>query len=111
MQLLTICRSFKKLLWCIVGAVHFYCNIATAVLQIIIGGSEKVIPNQNYMRPIKSENMFLGIGGVSAAELTSLVNIPTSADLSEIIKIVVQLAIGLVTIMGILKKKPPTTQL
>lgn len=61
------------------------------------------------MYAIKSENLMLATGGVSAAEITSLVEIPTSAELSEIIKILVQLCIGIVTIIGILKKKPPTT--
>ena len=61
------------------------------------------------MYAIKSENLLLATGGVTASEVTSLVDIPTSTDVSEIIKIVIQLAIGLVTIIGILKKKPPTT--
>lgn len=57
------------------------------------------------MQAPKLESMLFGVTGVSASELTSIVEIPSSTDVSEIIKIIVQIAIGIVTILGIFKKK------
>lgn len=61
------------------------------------------------MTTISSEHLFLATGGVTAVEITSLVEIPTSAEISEIIKIIIQILIGIVTIMGIFKKSPPSS--
>ncbi len=54
-------------------------------------------------------NLGIGTAGISAMEATDAamnVNLPSDGtDAGEIIKIVVQLIIGVITILGILKKK------
>lgn len=52
------------------------------------------------------KNFFLGGSGVAGVELASNVQIPTSSDLSEIIKVVIQVVIGIATLFGLFRKKP-----
>lgn len=53
------------------------------------------------------KNFFLGGSGVAGVELASNIEVPTSSDVSEIIKIIVQLVIGVATLFGLFKKKTP----
>lgn len=53
------------------------------------------------------KNFFLGGSGVAGVELASSVQIPAAADTSEIIKIIIQLVIGVATLIGLFKKKTP----
>ena len=46
-----------------------------------------------------------GLGGIGSLEVINAVQIPTSSDSSEIIKIVLQVVISLATLFGLLKKK------
>lgn len=51
-----------------------------------------------------AEKLLLGTGGVVSSELTSQIEVPTSFEVSEIIKVIVQIVIGIATLIGIFKK-------
>lgn len=51
--------------------------------------------------------LFLGLGGVGGVEVMNHVEIPTSSEAKDIVSIVIQLVIGVVTLIGLLKKKTP----
>lgn len=52
-------------------------------------------------------NIVLGLGGVGSIELMKNVDLPTTAETKDIISIIIQLAIGVATLIGLLKKKTP----
>ena len=52
-------------------------------------------------------NIVLGVGGVGSIEVIKNVDIPTTAETKDIVSIIIQLAIGVVTLLGLLKKKTP----
>jgi hypothetical protein len=52
-------------------------------------------------------NIVLGVGGVGSIEVMNNVDIPTTAETKDIVSIIIQLAIGVVTLLGLLKKKTP----
>lgn len=54
-------------------------------------------------------NIVLGVGGVGSIEVMNNVDIPTTAETKDIVSIIIQLAIGVVTLLGLLKKKTPKT--
>lgn len=51
--------------------------------------------------------LILGLGGVGGVEVMNHVEIPTSTEAKDIVSIVIQLVIGVVTLLGLLKKKTP----
>lgn len=51
------------------------------------------------------DTLAIGSTGVAAAEVVNTIDPPASGDASEIIKIVVQLLIGIATLIGLFKKK------
>lgn len=51
--------------------------------------------------------LMVGGAGVGSTELVNSIQIPSSGDTSEIIKIVVQLLIGVATLIGLFKKNTP----
>lgn len=51
--------------------------------------------------------LFLGLGGVGGVEVMNHVEIPTSTETKDIVSIVIQLVIGVITLLGLLKKKTP----
>jgi hypothetical protein len=51
-------------------------------------------------------NFIVGTSGVAISEVASQVELPTSGDTSEVIKIVVQIIIAVATLFGMFKKKP-----
>lgn len=53
----------------------------------------------------KTLSTVVGVSGLGIAEMASTVEIPTSANTSEIVKVVVQLIIGLVTLFGLFRPK------
>jgi hypothetical protein len=53
------------------------------------------------------KNLIVGISGVGGVELASVIDIPTSTDASEIIKLIIQVVIGVATLIGLFKKKTP----
>lgn len=52
---------------------------------------------------MKIINAIIGTAGIGAIQATDV--IPNTDDYTEIIKLLVQLAIGVITIIGLLKKK------
>lgn len=60
----------------------------------------------DFMNTVK--NFFLGGSGVAGVELASTVQVPTSSDTSELIKIIIQLVIGVATLFGLFKKNAKT---
>ena len=52
--------------------------------------------------------LIVGTSGVTVAEVANHVEPPTSGDVSEIIKIIVQVVIGIATLIGLFKKNPKT---
>lgn len=50
-------------------------------------------------------NFITGGAGIATSEIVSNVDVPASADTSEIVKVVVQLIIGIATLLGLVKKK------
>lgn len=57
---------------------------------------------------MNGSNFIVGTSGVAVSEIASQVEIPTSGDTSEVIKIVVQIIIAVATLFGLFKKKPTT---
>lgn len=55
---------------------------------------------------MNGSNFIMGTSGVAASEIASQIDIPTSGDTSEVIKIVVQIIIAVATLFGLFKKKP-----
>ena len=53
------------------------------------------------------KNLVMGSAGMGSVELVQSVDIPTSGETSEIIKILIQLVIGVATLIGLFKKKTP----
>lgn len=55
------------------------------------------------MRPLSTfVTGFVGVGGV---EIAQNVQIPTTTEVKDIVSIVIQLAIGVATLLGMFKKK------
>jgi hypothetical protein len=50
-------------------------------------------------------NIILGITGAGGVELANSIEIPTSTESKDIISIIIQIAIGVVTLLGLIKKK------
>lgn len=53
-------------------------------------------------------NVIIGGSGLGVSEVASNIEIPTSAETSEIIKVVVQVIIAVATLLGLFKRKPKT---
>ena len=51
------------------------------------------------------QKLMLGIIGSGGVEVASSIDIPTSSQIEGVVKIVIQLIIGLVTLVGLFKKK------
>ena len=51
-------------------------------------------------------NITIGSTGLASAEVVNSIELPTSGETSEIIKVVVQVIIAVATLLGLLKKKP-----
>ena len=49
--------------------------------------------------------LLIGSGGVSGVEIAQNIDIPTTTEAKDIVSIVIQLVIGVVTLIGLLKKK------
>lgn len=56
------------------------------------------------------QQLMLGIIGSGGVEVASSIDIPTSSQVEGVVKIVIQLIIGLVTLIGLFKKKKPSAQ-
>lgn len=54
------------------------------------------------------QKLMLGLMGSGGVEVASSVDIPTSTQVEGVVKIVIQLIIGLVTLIGLFKKKTPS---
>lgn len=52
-------------------------------------------------------SLFVGGSGVAVSEVASDIQLPSSGDTSEIIKIIVQVVIAVATLIGLFKKKQP----
>ena len=57
---------------------------------------------------MKIENLVIGTSGVAVSEVVATIEPPTSTDVGEIIKILVQIVIGVATLFGLFKKTPKT---
>lgn len=53
------------------------------------------------------KNLVLGLSGVGGVELATVIDIPTGPEASEIIKLLIQVVIGVATLIGLFKKKTP----
>jgi len=51
------------------------------------------------------EKLFIGLSGTGAVEIAQHIDLPTTTDTKDIISAVVQILIGIATIVGIFKKK------
>jgi hypothetical protein len=56
---------------------------------------------------MKVDQALIGTAGVALVEATQSISLPASIDTSEVIKIVIQLVIGVATLIGLFKKKIP----
>lgn len=56
---------------------------------------------------MRISSLFVGGSGVAVSEVASDIELPSSADASEIIKIIVQVVIAVATLIGLFKKKQP----
>lgn len=57
---------------------------------------------------MNGSNFIVGTSGVAVSEIASQVDVPTSGDTSEVIKVIVQIIIAVATLFGLFKKKPKT---
>lgn len=55
-------------------------------------------------------NIILGIVGAGGVEVANHIELPTTTETKDIISIIIQIAIGVVTLLGLLKKKPKSNQ-
>lgn len=55
-------------------------------------------------------NIILGIAGAGGVEIANHIELPTSTETKDIISIIIQIAIGVVTLLGLLKKKKSSNQ-
>lgn len=55
------------------------------------------------------DKLILGLVGSGGVEVASSIDIPSSSQIESIVKIVIQLIIGVVTLVGLIKKKKPNT--
>lgn len=55
-------------------------------------------------------NIILGITGAGGVEIANNIQLPTSTETKDIISIIIQIAIGVVTLLGLLKKKKSSNQ-
>jgi hypothetical protein len=63
------------------------------------------------MRSMKNiEKIVLGVFGTGSVELVNNIDIPTSTETKDIVSIVIQLVIGVVTLFVLFKKKRPSNQ-
>ena len=63
------------------------------------------------MRQMKNiEKIILGISGGGGVELANNIELPTSTETKDIISIIIQIAIGIVTLVGLIKKKTKSNQ-
>jgi hypothetical protein len=63
------------------------------------------------MRSMKNfEKIILGVSGTGGVEIANNIELPTSTETKDIISIVIQLVIGVVTLLGLIKKKRPSNQ-
>ena len=51
------------------------------------------------------QKLMLGLMGSGGVEVASSIDIPTSTQVEGVVKIMIQLIIGLVTLIGLFKKK------
>ncbi len=56
------------------------------------------------------EKIILGVSGTGGIELANNIDLPTRTETKDIISIVIQLVIGVVTLLGLFKKKRPSNQ-
>lgn len=49
--------------------------------------------------------LITGSAGVASSEVVGMVDIPTTTDTADVVKVVVQLIIGIATLLGLFKKK------
>lgn len=64
--------------------------------------------NVEIMQGSSIQKLMLGLMGSGGVEVASSIDIPTTAQVEGVVKIVIQLIIGLVTLIGLFKKKTPT---
>jgi hypothetical protein len=63
------------------------------------------------MRQMKNTaNIILGIAGAGGVEIANHIELPTSTETKDIISVIIQIAIGVVTLLGLLKKKKSSNQ-
>lgn len=55
------------------------------------------------------DKLILGLVGSGGVEVASSIDIPSSSQIESIVKIVIQLIIGVVTLVGLIKKKKPNS--
>lgn len=85
--------DFKQLFYGILTVLCFFKYLCLKLFKIV------------FMK--KLYNIVLGIGGVGSIEVVKNVDLPTTAETKDIISIIIQLAIGVATLIGLLKKKTP----
>jgi len=85
--------EFKQLFYGLLSVLCFFKYLCLELLKI------DIMKNLN--------QLFLGLGGVGGVEVMNHVEIPTSTEAKDIVSIVIQLVIGVVTLLGLLKKKTP----
>jgi hypothetical protein len=52
-----------------------------------------------------AQKLFIGLAGTGAVEITNHIPVPNSTETKDIISAIVQVLIGIATIVGIFKKK------
>lgn len=55
-------------------------------------------------------NVILGIVGAGGVEVANHIELPTSTETKDIVSIIIQIAIGVVTLLGLLKRKKNSKQ-
>lgn len=55
-------------------------------------------------------NIILGLVGAGSVEIANHIELPTTTETKDIISIIIQIAIGIVTLLGLLKKKNNSNQ-
>ncbi len=68
----------------------------------------KILKRQTIMtKPIS--NIILGLSGATGIEVANQIEIPTSTEVKDIVSVVIQIIIGIVTLFGLIKKDKPKT--
>ena len=56
---------------------------------------------------INLEKLLIGTSSVAGIEVVNHVEIPSSSDVKDLISVLIQIVIGIATLIGLFKKKKP----